>query len=260
MSDEISNLYEMKDFVTSLARGLSVIKAFDSDNSQLTLTQVATRTELNRATARRFLFTLNALGYVHSDGKLFRLTPKVLDLGYSYLASQPIVDVVLPFIERVSKETAESCSVSVLDGTDVVYIARFLTHHIMSVTLNVGTRLPAYVTSMGRVLLANKAAAEIDEILADSQLKQLTEHTIVNPDQIKSELEKTRSMGYCIVNQELELGLRSISVPICNQRGQVVAAINVGTQSARVEEAELIERILPSLQRAAMDIQHVLHT
>lgn len=258
MTEELSSLSEMKDFVTSLARGLTVIQAFDKNHGRLTLTEVAKRTDLNRATARRFLFTLNALGYVESDGKLFWLSPKILELGYAYLASQPIVDTVQPFIERVSNETGESCSVSVLDGLDVVYIARYLTHHIMSVTLNVGTRLPAFVTSMGRVLLAQKATFEIDEILANSQLKKYTEHTLVDRDQIKGELERARVQGYSIVNQELELGLRSIAVPICNQRGQVVAAINVGTQAARIEEAELIERILPSLQRAAADIREVL--
>jgi len=254
----MSSLSEMKDFVTSLARGLNVIQAFDKDHGQLTLTQVAARTELNRATARRFLFTLHALGYVESDGKLFWLSPKILELGYAYLASQPIVDTVQPFIERVSNETGESCSVSVLDGQDVVYIARYLAHHIMSVTLNVGTRLPAYATSMGRILLAAKSDEEIDKLLAKSQLKRFTEFTLVDCDQFKQEISAIRNQGYAIVNQELELGLRSIAIPIQNQRGQTIAAINVGTQAARIEEAELIERILPSLQRAAADIKEVL--
>jgi len=258
MTEEMSSLSEMKDFVTSLARGLTVIQAFDKDHSKLTLTDVAKRTELNRATARRFLFTLNALGYVESDGKLFWLSPKILELGYAYLASQPIVDTVQPFIERVSNETGESCSVSVIDGNDVVYIARYLTHHIMSVTLNVGTRLPAFVTSMGRMLLAYKTDEEASEILSNTQLKKFTEHTLVDRDQIKEQLKIVRSQGYSIVNQELEFGLRSIAVPIFNQRGTCVAAINVGTQAGRIGEDELIERILPSLQRAANDIREIL--
>ncbi|WP_290699355.1 IclR family transcriptional regulator [Amphritea sp.] len=258
MTEDLSSLSEMKDFVTSLARGLTVIQAFDKENGRLTLTDVAKRTSLSRATARRFLFTLHALGYVESDSKLFWLSPKILELGYSYLASQPIVDTVQPFIERVSHETGESCSVSVMDGFDVVYIARFLTHHIMSVTLNVGTRLPAFVTSMGRVLLASKSDQEIDEILKNTQLKKYTEFTLIDRDQIKDSLKQVHTDGYSIVCQELELGLRSVAVPIRNSRGQIVAAINVGTQAARISEEELIERILPSLQKAARDIQDIL--
>ena len=254
----MSSLSEMKDFVTSLARGLTVIQAFDKDHCKLTLTDVAKRTELNRATARRFLFTLNALGYVESDGKLFWLSPKILELGYAYLASQPIVEKVQPFIERVSSETGESCSVSVLDGNDVVYIARYLTQHIMSVTLNVGTRLPAFVTSMGRILLAHRTDEEVAEILANSQLKKFTEHTLVDRDLIKEKVAIARDQGYAVVNQELEFGLRSIAVPIFNKRGICVASINVGTQAARIDEDELIARILPSLQRAANDIKEVL--
>ena len=176
----MSHLSESKEFVTSLARGLSVIRAFDKDHSRLTLTEVAARTELNRATARRFLFTLNALGYIDSDGKRFWLAPKILELGYAYLVSQPIVDTVQPFIERVSQETGESCSVSMLDGSDVVYIARYLTHHIMSVTLNVGTRLPAYATSMGRILLSAQNDDEIDALLSDTPLKPFTEFTLTD--------------------------------------------------------------------------------
>jgi len=254
----MSHLSESKEFVTSLARGLSVIRAFDKDHSRLTLTEVAARTELNRATARRFLFTLNALGYIDSDGKRFWLAPKILELGYAYLVSQPIVDTVQPFIERVSQETGESCSVSMLDGSDVVYIARYLTHHIMSVTLNVGTRLPAYATSMGRILLSAQNDDEIDALLSDTPLKPFTEFTLTDIGALKQELHKTREQGYSIVSQELEIGLRSIAVPIRNQNGRIVAAINVGTQAARIDEQELIDRILPSLQRAADEIRNVL--
>ena len=254
----MSHLSESKEFVTSLARGLSVIRAFDKDHSRLTLTEVAARTELNRATARSFLFTLNALGYIDSDGKRFWLAPKILELGYAYLVSQPIVDTVQPFIERVSQETGESCSVSMLDGSDVVYIARYLTHHIMSVTLNVGTRLPAYATSMGRILLSAQNDDEIDALLSDTPLKPFTEFTLTDIGALKQELHKTREQGYSIVSQELEIGLRSIAVPIRNQNGRIVAAINVGTQAARIDEQELIDRILPSLQRAADEIRNVL--
>ncbi len=249
---------DTKDFVMSLARGLKVIQSFDKDHEMMSLSQVAARAELNRATARRFLFTLNTLGYVNSDGKLFWLSPKVLELGYSYLTSQPIVDIVQSFVDQVSAQVGESCSVSVLDGTEVVYISRRMTRHIMSISLNVGTRLPAVVTSMGRVLLADKSIEELDEILEKVQLKPFTEHTLVNKQALKDELLKVRNQGYAIVNQELELGLRSIAVPIYNKRKQAVAAINVGTFAARISEQELTGSILPCLQNTAAEIRAVL--
>ncbi len=258
MNNELSSLIDDKNFVNSLARGLSVIQAFDKNDSKLTLTEVAKKTDLSRAAARRFLFTLNALGYVITDGKLFWLGPKILELGYAYLASQPIVDIVQPYIDTVSKATGESCSVSVLEGTDVVYIARHLTHHVMSVTLNVGTRLPAFVTSMGRVILANKENDEIDQILTRTQIKKHTEFTLVDREELKMQIGKIRQQGYSIVNQELEIGLRSIAVPIFNARGKCVAAINVGTQAARVSEDTLLNKILPALKNASSEISKVL--
>lgn len=254
----MSSPFESKEFVTSLSRGLRVISSFDRDHSRLTLTEVALRCELNRAATRRFLFTLEALGYVQTDGKLFWLAPKILELGYAYLTSQPIVETVQPFIERVSCATGESCSVSVLDDCDVIYVARHLTHHIMSVTLNVGTRLPAYVTSMGRAILASLPDDEVDAILEASDLKKLTDNTIVDKALLKAELSKVRENGYAIVSEELEMGLRSIAVPIKSTRGNVVAAINVSTQAARMSEDQLRERILPPLCAAAKEIGGVL--
>ncbi|WP_058910554.1 IclR family transcriptional regulator [Entomohabitans teleogrylli] len=245
---------ESKEFVTSLARGLSVIKVFNQAATKLSLSEVARLSELNRATARRFLFTLSALGYVESDGKLFWLSPKVLQLGYSYLASQPIVNIVQPFIEQVSKETGESCSVSVLDGSEVVYIARYMTHHIMSVNLGIGARLPVAATSMGRVLLAYKSPEEQQAFLENYTPERYTPYTLVERHALMETLAQVRVQGYAIVNQELELGLRSISVPIMNQREQVVAAINVSTQPTRTPESVLLERILPSLNQAAKRI------
>lgn len=247
-----------KDFVASLSRGLSVIRCFDKSNDRLTLSDVAKICELNRATARRFLFTLRELGYVQSDGKLFWLAPKILELGYAYLASQPIVDTVQPYIEQVSSNTGESCSVSVLDDFDVIYIARYLTHHIMSVTLNVGTRLPAYVTSMGRVMLAHKSDDEVEYILSNTQIKKFTEKTTVDRTALKAILKQVRKDGFAIVSEELELGLISIAAPIMNQRGQVVAAINVSSQSARVSHDDLKKNVLPHLIKAAEEIKNVL--
>lgn len=258
MDNELSSPFDSKDFVTSLSRGLAVIQAFDKNAPKLTLTEVAKRTELNRAAARRFLFTLNALGYVETDGKLFWLGPKILELGYAYLASQPIVDIVQPYIDEVSKATGESCSVSVIDGNDVVYIARHLTHHVMSVTLNVGTRLPAFVTSMGRAMLAFRPDDEVNQILKNSQLKKFTEFTIVDRNLIKEELIKVKQQGFAVVNQELDFGLRSIAVPIFNKRGLCVAAMNVSTHAGRLSDDCLFNTILPSLQHAADEVSKVL--
>ncbi len=242
---------ESKEFVTSLARGLSVIQVFNRATNKLSLSEVAKLSGLSRATARRFLFTLSALGYTESDGKLFWLSPKVLQLGYSYLASQPIVNIVQPFIEQVSNETGESCSVSVLDGSEIVYVARYMTHHIMSVNLGIGTRLPAVATSMGRVLLAYKTPEEQQAFLANYTLERYTPYTLVERNALLGILTQVQAQGYAIVNQELELGLRSIAVPIMNQRDQVIAAINVSTQPTRTSESVLLEKILPSLRQAA---------
>ncbi len=254
----MSSSMNTKDFITSLARGLKVIQSFDKEHRKISLSQVAARAELNRATARRFLFTLKALGYVNSDGKLFWLSPKVLELGYSYLISQPITDIVQSFVDQVSSQVGESCSVSILDGTEVVYISRRMTKHIMSISLNVGTRLPAVATSMGRVLLADKSIEELNVILEKVQFQKFTKHTLTDEQALKDELLKVRDQGYAIVSEELELGLRSIAVPIYNKYDQIVASINVGTQVARISEQELTKRILPCLQNAVTEIRKVL--
>ncbi|MCD6581510.1 MAG: IclR family transcriptional regulator [Desulfuromusa sp.] len=249
---------DKKDFVMSLDRGLKVIQAFDREHEKMSLSQVAMRVELNRAAVRRFLLTLKSLGYVNSDGKLFWLSPKILKLGYSYLVSQPIVDLVQPFVDLVSAEVGESCSVSVLDGTEIVYISRRRTQRIMSFSLHVGTRLPAAVTSMGRVILANKNTRELDTILDLVELKQLTKYTMTDRQILKEELLKVREQGYSVINEELELGLRSIAVPIHNKNDKIVAAINVGTHAERISEQELIDRILPCLLKSAMEIREIL--
>lgn len=249
---------DKKDFVMSLDRGLKIIQTFDKEHEKMSLSQVAMRVELNRAAVRRFLLTLKSLGYVNSDGKLFWLSPKILKLGYSYLVSQPIVDLIQPFVDLVSAEVGESCSVSVLDGTEIVYISRRRTQRIMSFSLHVGTRLPAAVTSMGRVILANKNTRELDSILDRIELKQLTKYTTTNRQILKEELLKVREQGYSVINEELELGLRSIAVPIHNKNDQIVAAINVGTLAERISEQELIDRILPCLLKSAAEIKEIL--
>ena len=247
-----------KDFVTSFARGLHVICCFDKQNDRLTLSEVAKLADLSRATARRFLFTLRELGYVESDGKLFWLSPKILELGYTYLTTQPLVTIVQPIIEKVSKITGESCSVAALDDFFIVYIARHLTQRIMSVTLNVGTRLPAYATSMGRVLLAAKEPEYVNQLFKTHPLTHYTKQTVTNLEALQKILEQVRQQGFSLVSEELELGLRSIAVPIYNQRNQVVAAINVSSQAALATETDLKEHVLPHLLSAAAEIKNTL--
>lgn len=249
---------DSKDYVTSLARGLAVIRCFDKDHCKLTLTEVASRTKLARATARRFLHTLHALGYVESDGKLFWLSAKVLNLGFAYLNSQPLVELIQPYIKEVSEHTGESCSVSVLDLPDVVYIARSLTEQLMSVSLNIGSRLPAVSTSMGRVLLAALPDEEISKFIKSQKIKKFTNHTLTETSSILNEVIAARSKGYSVVNEELEIGLSSVSVPIVNKQGKAIAAINISSQPQKMDKKRLREELLPSLQQAASKISEVL--
>ncbi len=245
-------------FVASLSRGLAVLRAFSNQQSRLTLTEVTERVGFSKAAVRRFLHTLKALNYVESDGKYFWLTPVVLELANAYLTSQPLVELVQPYVEQVSKETGETSSVSVLKGHEVIYVARHLTHHIMSVALNIGTRLPAHYTAMGRAILSRYPREWLDGYLDTAEIRAFTQHSITDRGLLRQEIEKADERGFSLVSEELELGLRSIAVPIVNKRGQVVAAINVGTQCGRESEVQFIERIVPSLQQAAQEIESLL--
>lgn len=249
---------ENKDYVTSLARGLAVIRCFDKDHCKLSLTEVAKQTNLARATARRFLHTLHALGYVETDGKFFWLSSKVLNLGFAYLSSQPLIELIQPFIREVSDQTCESCSVSVLDMPDIVYIARSLTQQIMSVSLHIGTRLPAISTSMGRVLLAAMPDLEIEKFIKNISINKLTKHTLTEETSILNEVYLARKNGYSVVNQELEVGLCSVSVPILSKEGKALAAINISSQTQKMDKKRLKEELIPSLQAAAKKISTVL--
>ena len=221
------------DFVQSLERGLAVICAFDRDHAELTLSEVAATTGVTRATARRFLLTLERLGYVRSDGRFFSLTPRVLELGYAYLSSLSLPEVAEPHLEALVAEVNESSSVSVLDGGDVVYVARVPVSRIMTVAISVGTRFPAYATSMGRVLLAGLEPADLDAYLDTVRLGRLTTRTVASVAGLRTELTRVRTQGYAIVDQELEEGLRSVAAPIRDRSGRVVAAVNVSTHAAR---------------------------
>jgi IclR family pca regulon transcriptional regulator len=242
------------EFVQSMARGLAVIKAFDEEHPELTLSEVAGITGLARAAARRFLLTLAELGYVRTDGRMFALTPRVLELGYAYLSSLSLPQIAEPHLERLVAEVQESASVTVLDDTDIVYVARVPTSRIMRVTISIGTRFPAYATSMGRVLLAGLPGDELDAYLDRVSMRPITARTITDPHVLRAELERVRTQGWAIVNQELEEGLRSIAAPIRDRTGRVVAAANIATHAVRTTADEARRSMLPVLLRAVEQI------
>jgi IclR family pca regulon transcriptional regulator len=242
-------------FVQSLERGLAVIRAFGPDTRALTLSDVARATGLTRAASRRFLLTLADLGYVRSDGRHFALTARVLELGYAYLSSLTLPEVAEPHLEALVAEVRESSSVSVLDGDDIVYVARVPTSRIMRVAINVGTRFPAYATSMGRVQLAGLPDDALAAYLARAELLPLTERTLVGAGELRAELERIRAQGWALVDQELEDGLRSVAAPIRDRSGRVVAAVNVSAHASRASTETVHSTLLPPLLAAAAAIE-----
>lgn len=233
--------------VQSLVRGLSVIRTFNADRPRQTLAQVAEATGLARATARRFLHTLVTIGYAGTNGTEFWLTPRVLELGYSYMSGLGLPAIAQPRLEELSRRIGESSSLSVLDGTDVVYVNRVPVRRIMTVSITIGTRFPAYATSMGRVILAGLPAEELDEYLADIELRAFTPTTIIDTTSLRAELTRIREQGFAIVDQELEPGLRSLAAPVYSPSGRVVAAVNVSTQTVVHNLDELHNSFLPAL-------------
>lgn len=248
------------DFVQSLERGLAVIRAFDAAHPELTLSEVAAATNVTRAAARRFLLTLAELGYVRSDGRLFSLTPKVLELGYAYLSSLSLPDVAEPHLETLAAEVNESSSISVLDRDDVVYVARVPVSRIMTVTISVGTRFPAYATSMGRVLLAGLPDEQLDAYLARVRLQRLTSRTVSSVASLRAELARVKAQGWSIVNQELEEGLRAVAAPIRDRRDRVIAAVNISTQASRTSLETMRRELLPPLLATVKRIEADLST
>ena len=243
------------DFVQSLERGLAVIRAFDAEHRELALSDVARATGLTRAAARRFLLTLVKLGYVNfADGR-FSLRPRVLELGYAYLSSLTLPEVAQPHMEALVAKVNESSSISVLDDLEVVYVVRVPTRRIMSITLSVGTRLPAYATSMGRVLLADLPEDELEERLSRMEIRPLTARTVKGKDELRAILEATRKQGYAATDQELEEGLRSLAVPIRDANEVVVAALNVSVHASRASMAVLRRDYLPFARQAVAGIQ-----
>jgi len=249
-----------RDFIQSLEKGLAVINSFSSERSAQTLSEVADLTGLTRATARRVLLTLSELGYVSQNNRTFSLTPKVLDLGYSFLSSLRVVEIAQQPMERLVEEVKESSSMSVLDGLDIVYVARVPTKRIMTIALALGSRLPAYPTSMGRVLLAGKTRPELDEYIAGTRFEQLTRHTIVDESEFRAVIDRVREDGYALVDQELEEGVRSIAAPIINRDLEVIAAMNVSCHASRVSVATMRKELRPRLLATADEISRTATT
>lgn len=246
-------------FLQGLERGLAVIRAFGADAPSLTLSEVARAVGLTPATARRILLTLEELGYVRSDGRRFALTPRVLALGWAYLSSLDLGEIAGPFMEEVSAATRESCSMATLDLPDIVYVARVPTSRIMTVALGVGARLPAYATSMGRVLLAGLPPAELDRYLDELEPEALTDRTLTSIEDLRAVIAEAGKAGYAVVDQELEQGLRSIAVPVVDGRGKAIAALNVSAHTSRATAAALRTDVLPRLREAANGIGTALH-
>jgi IclR family pca regulon transcriptional regulator len=247
-----------RDFMAGFGKGLAVIECFDDRHRHLTIAQVAARTGLSRAAARRCLLTLQRLGYASFDSKFFALTPRVLRLGYAYLSATDLPQLIQPFLERLSEELQESCSATVLDGHEIVYIARSAKKRVMSVSLGVASRLPAFCTSMGRVLLAALDADEAISRLAAVERPRMTPRTRTRLDELSDILRQVRAQGYCVTDQELEIGLVSMAVPIMNSRGETVAAINVGAQSARIAADDMPARFLTSFKETQKTLRSLL--
>ena len=256
--DPAADLRPGDHYVQSFARGLAVIRSFSAAAPRQTLTEVAGRTGLTRAGARRILLTLQTLGYVESDGKLFALTPRILDLGFAYLSSMPMWNVAEPLMEALVEQVKESCSAAVLEGTDILYVLRVPTRKIMRNSLGIGSRLPAYCTSMGRVLLAALPEAEARERLGTAALPRRTEYTLTEPAAVLAALDRVRSDGYAVIDQEVEIGLRSIAVPLMTARRVTVAAVNLGLPARGEPVGALVERYLPALQDVQNRMREIL--
>ena len=246
------------DFVQSLDRGLAVIRAFGPDRERLSLSEVARATGLTRAATRRFLLTLVKLGYVRNDGREFSLRPRVLELGYAYLSGLAMPEIAAPHLEELVARVRESSSISVLDGQHIVYVARVPTKRIMTVAISVGTRFPAYATSMGRVLLAGMTDEELDRYLAEADLEAFTSRTVTDPGRLREIVREVGRLGYSIVDQELEEGLRAIAAPIHGSGGAVTAAINLAVHASRVSMAAMRSELLPALLETARRIDEDL--
>lgn len=242
---------EDPDVVDSVEKALRMMQAFSAERAEMTLSEAAEATGLTRATARRLLLTFTRLGFAASDGRKFRLTPKVLRLGYGYLSALPWWEHAQPHMRALADELRESCSIATLDGADIVYVARVPASRTMSITLNVGSRLPAYPTSMGRVLLAALPADDLASYVDSIKLEALTPNTITDPDALRAELARVRDQGFAVVDGEREEGVRSAAAPLRDRSGAVLAALNISVNAARISLTELRERCVPRVVATA---------
>jgi IclR family pca regulon transcriptional regulator len=252
---DVAGSRSKRDFVNSLSRGLDVMRCFDSARPSMTLSEVAERSGVSRAAARRFLLTFVRDGYAASDGKYFRLLPKVLDLGASIMASLDIAETVQPGMNELSEMLQESCFCAILDGDSVIYVARAVSNRVVNVGITVGSRAPANAVSTGRVLLSGLDDTALKRYLQRLKLARLTPYTLTSKAKLKASIEQVRRQGWSIVNQELEVGLQSISVPIRDTGGAIVAALNVCCPAPRVSRREMETRVLPAMQMAARPIR-----
>lgn len=246
------------DFIASFAKGLRVIECFGAETPRLSIAEVAQATGFDRATARRCLLTLHAEGYADYDGKFFTLTPKVLRLGMGALASLPLPQVVQPWLDQLTDRIGQSCSVSILDGTEIVYLARAAQRRVMSIGLMPGSRLPAHCTSMGRVLLAALPEDEARARIAASDLTPRTSFSLTDPEEIMARITQVRRDGFAVIDQEVEIGLRSLAVPLYDTHGRIIAALNTGLAASAEPAGTLVESYLPELHRVQAGLRRVL--
>ncbi len=247
-----------RDLVAGLEKGLQVIEAFDQERSRLTIAEVVERTGLTRAAARRYLLTLTHLGYMRHENKLFSLTPAVLRLGQSYLHSARLPRLVQPLLYRLAYSLGEAASAGVLDHDQLVCVSAVTAGQLVSATLQPGTRVPAWCTANGRVLLASLPPQQLGDYLARLHTEPITEYTLTDKARLAQEIERVRAQGYALVDQELELGLRTMSVPLRNFRGEVVAAMNISVHAARMTLEQMVERCLPSLIKMQVEMNALL--
>jgi len=257
-NSETSSTDPGRAYVESLARGLAVMRAFREQSDRLTLADVSRITGLSRASVRRSLLTLQALGYAESSGRYFSLSPQVLTLAQAYLSSSPVPRVAQSFLEKVSEQLGESCSLSILHHDEVIYIARSARKRIGSLHRDVGTHLPAHCTSMGRVLLAALSDQERDTFLAKTALESFTRYTIVDKNKLRGVLDQVGRNGYCMVDEELEIDLRTLAIPIHNASGRVIAAMNVGARASQTGRKQMLDVFLPAMRAAAANMRALL--
>ncbi len=257
IAEEIDALTDPS-FMTSLARGLAVVKAFSDQRRAMTIAQISHKTGIPRAAVRRCLYTLKQLGYADSEANNFFLKPRILSLGYSYLSSTPLTIAAQPCLNQLSRTLNESCSLAVLEDDEVLYISRSQTSRVLSVALNAGSRLPAYCTSLGRVLLAGLSEADLNAYFARVKLVAFTDRTEVSEARLREIIAEVRLKGYAVVEEELEIGLRSIAVPVRGASGATMAALNLGAQATRVARAQVEQTFLPALLNAASDLSVLL--